>query len=124
MAHFGSALILAAVAAVALGPPAVANAGAWGFEAATAPASVAASSTPRITSAAQAHRILSEHGVTAIRRLGQIGDYWEAEGLVKGAPVAAYLFTNGTLSIRHYAPDLLAQAFGASPQAQETAAAP
>jgi hypothetical protein len=79
---------------------------------------------PQITSQAQAEAVLHDHGITTIRRLGQIGDYWEGEGLASGVPVAAYVFANGTLWIRNDPPALLTQAFGELPYAQQTATAP
>jgi hypothetical protein len=79
---------------------------------------------PQITRDAQAEAILHDQGITAIRRLGQIGVYWEGEGLANGAPVAAYVFANGTLWIRHDPRALLTQAFGELPHAQQTATAP
>ncbi len=125
MTRFGSALLLAG--ALSFMPFLLAAADTGTPDAGTAipeRVQIPPPPAPQITSEAQATAVLRDHGVTALRRLGQIGDYWEGAGLVKGQPVAVYLFADGTLWIRRYPPGLLTQAFGGLPQAEQTATAP
>lgn len=73
------------------------------------------SDTAKIASEGQARAALAGDGVTDLRGLGQVGDYWEGEGLRHGQPVVAYLFDNGAVEIKHYPPGEIRQAFGFLP---------
>jgi hypothetical protein len=57
---------------------------------------------PRITTDAEARRVMMQHGLAQVAQLGRVGDYFEANARLGGQPVVAYLFDDGTLRIdRH-----------------------
>ena len=45
----------------------------------------------------EALAVLHRHGIAQVSTLGRVGDYWEGEGMLKGKPVIAYVFTDGAL---------------------------
>lgn len=70
--------------------------------------------TPRFERPGWARAVLSCHGLTEIRGLARIGDYWEAAATDRGRSVVVYLLDNGNLSIRHYSRAAMAATFGAA----------
>jgi len=60
--------------------------------------------------------VLHRCGVNSVAGLGRVGDYWEGEGLLRGKPVVAYLYDEGTLSLQRYPTKQLMAAFGALPR--------
>lgn len=73
---------------------------------------------PAIATAGAARDALRRHGMAAIRGLGRIGDYWEAEGLRRGRPVVGYAYRDGEVSIRGATPEQLVETFGRLPLAR------
>jgi hypothetical protein len=47
---------------------------------------------------------LHHGGVARVSSLGQVGDYWEGNGFVKGKPVIAYVFSDGAVKIQPASP--------------------
>lgn len=109
--------LLAAAAALVLTMPGAYAAGTAARDARpiTMSVSIPAPHRPAIATAGAAYRALRRHGMTAIRGLGLIGDYWEAEGLRRGKPVVGYAYRDGALSIRRATPGQLFAAFGRLP---------
>jgi hypothetical protein len=52
----------------------------------------------------EALAVLHRHGIAQVSTLGRVGDYWEGEGMLKGKPVIAYVFTDGALRIQSASP--------------------
>ena len=58
----------------------------------------------KIATASQALAALHHGGVARVSSLGRVGDYWESDGLLKGKPVIAYVFSDGRLKIQPASP--------------------
>lgn len=64
----------------------------------------------KIATASEALAALQARGVADVRRLGQVGDYWESDGRLAGEPVVAYVFDDGAVEVKPSAPGALRSA--------------
>jgi hypothetical protein len=69
--------------------------------------------------AQQATAEFNRQGLTELQGLEQVGDYWAVEALVDGKPSAAYLFSDGTLSVRDFPLAELERSFGRLPSRRD-----
>lgn len=72
---------------------------------------IPAPSAPKIATEGQALAALHARGVSQVRHIGLVGDYWEGMGIEGGRPVVAYVFDNGAIETHPASADELQQAF-------------